>query len=180
LDRLLINYLPEVLREYREFKAITSAEQDEMDTLWDALANALTDQFIWDATENGVKRWEAILKIYPKASDSLDDRKFRIIAKINEQSPFTITSLNQQLTNLCGADGYTSILQNTIYKLIVRVALTRKANYDDVEKLLRRVAPANIDVDLSLLYNQHSLLAGYTHMQLSTYTYNQIRNEVMI
>ena len=134
VDRQLITYLPEVLKDYREFKLIMGVEQPELETLWDVLVDALDDQFIWDATENGVNRWESILKLYPKASDSLDDRKFRIIAKINQQLPFTITSLHQQLINLCGNDGYTVELQNALHKLIVRVALTRKANYEDAEK----------------------------------------------
>lgn len=179
MDRKLIDYLPPILKEYREFKQIMGTEQDEVSALWSASDNALNDQFIWDATENGVKRWEGILNLYPKASDTLGDRKFRILTKINQQSPFTLTNLKQQLTTLCGEDGYVVILLNNLYKLTVRLALTRIANYDDVKKLLEKVAPANMIVDLSLLYNQHSALATYTHAQLSSYTYDQIRNEVL-
>ena len=59
------------------------------------------------------------------------------------------------------------------------MAVAVKQNYDDVAALLERVAPANLVVDLSLLYNQYQYLAGFSHGILAGYTHEQLRNEVI-
>lgn len=180
-DRKLIEYLPECLREVKENKAIlTMAEQPEMENLWGAVDDVMNDQFILDATENGVSRYEAIMKIAPKANQSLDDRKFAILTKNNEQTPFTFASLKQKLGLLCGEDGYcvTRDVKNKI--LTVRVALTSKNNYGDVEALLERVVPANMVIDLSLMYDQYIKVEKYKHGQLyNNFTHEQLRNGVL-
>jgi hypothetical protein len=179
-DRNLIEYLPEFLRSVKEYEAIlTLAEQPEMVELWKAEENALNDQFVVDSTEYGVSRWEKILGIVPKATDSLDVRKFSILTRINEQLPFTITTLKEQLKSLCGEDGYEVNLDASKFILSVKVALTAKSNFDDVNSLLKRVVPANLVVDLSLKYNKNNVLKAYTHGQLESYTHNQLRNEAV-
>jgi hypothetical protein len=180
LDRNLIDYLPDVLKEVRELKLILQSEQVEVESLWDALEKALNDQFVLDSTENGVLRWEKILKITPKATDSLDARKFRILTRLNEQLPYTMAILKQQLNALCGSDGYSIKLYNDTYTLEVKVNLTAKSNFEDVSALLHRTVPANIVIDLKLLCNQHLTLAQFTHEQLHAYTHNQLRNEVLV
>lgn len=167
------------MKEFREFKAISTAETPELLYLWGVLEDVMNDQFVNDATQNGVKRWESILKIVPKGTDSLDIRKFRILTRLNEQLPYTYTTLEQRLITLCGQNGYSLQLNNTEYTLKVRVELTVKGKFDEVKSMLQRIVPANIVIDLSLLYNQHSLLSNFTHSQLANYTHDQLRNEVL-
>lgn len=180
LDRQLIDYLPEVLKRVRELKAVVEAEQPEIINLWTALENALNDQFVSDATINGVKRYEKILKVTPKATENIEERKFRIITRLNEQLPYTITSLKHQLEALCGAegDGFSIELNTSIYTLKVRIALASKNNYGEVESLLERIVPANIIIDVSLKYNPHSTFTTLTHGELTAYTHYDLRNEV--
>lgn len=178
--RQLINYLPHIIREVREYKAIMNdAEQPEMVAMWGAADDALNDQFIADATENGVKRWEKILGIEAKATATLDERKFTILSRINEQLPFTLRTLETSLDSLCGADGYTVRLDANNYALYVRVALEAASKYNDVKKLLDRVVPANISIHLTVLYNAHYVFRPYTHQELKAYTHYQLRNEVL-
>lgn len=176
-NRNLIEYLPEFLRDVEEYKAIlTLGEQPEMVTLWEAEENTLNDQFIVDATENGVSRWEKILGIVPKATDDLDVRKFSILARINEQLPFTLTTLKEQLETLCGAGDYEVKLDAKNYKLTVLVALSAESSFNDVNLLLKRIVPANMIIDLSLKYNQQSAVSKYTHESLQNFTHDQLRN----
>lgn len=154
-------------------------EQIEIDALWIALEDGLKDQFIDDATEYGLSRWETILGITPKGTDTLDDRRFRILTRINEDLPYTYQSLNQRLSNICGNNGYTITLNANTYTLNVKINLINKNNFSDIESMLDRVTPANLIVSLELLYNTHSTLAPYTHAQLAAYTHHQLRNEVL-
>ena len=179
MDRMIIDYLPGVLKEIRELQTITDTEQFEIQEFWDSVDAAMNDQYINTATEYGISRWEKIMKISPKATDSLNDRRFRILARLNAQLPYTFTKLKQQLASLCGSTGYSMTLQNDEYTLIVKVELTAKNNFADVDKLLKAVCPANMIIDLTLMYNQHSTLSQFTHAQLSHYTHDQLRNEVI-
>jgi len=178
-NRKLIDYLPQVLKDVREYKSIVAAEEPELVDLWTTLESALNDNFINDATENGVLRLESILKIIPKAADTLEDRKFRIKARFNEQLPYTFRTLEERLTTLCGEDGYTCELFNDTYTLKVRIELVVKGQYDAVDDLLERIVPANLVIDLDLRYNQHLTLANFTHAELSIYTHKQLRDEVI-
>ena len=85
----LLGYLPDVLKDTKEMQAIMAAEMPEIQALWQACEDVLNDQFIVEATENGVARREKMLGISPFATDTLDDRKFRILSRYNEQLPYT-------------------------------------------------------------------------------------------
>lgn len=176
-DRNLINYLPYFLRGVREYKCImTDGEQPEINLLWKAIENTMKDQFISDATANGVQRWERILGIVPKGTLSLDERKFTILTKLNEKLPFTFTTLRERLETLCGEDNFSVVVDG--FSVIVRVALAAKNNLADVDDLLKRMIPANMVIDLSIKYNPHEDLRTYTHEQLNAYTHEELRNEV--
>lgn len=174
--RKLIDYLPTVIRETREYKAILNdGEETEVISLWDSLDNAFKDQFIQDATEYGISRWEKLLKITPKATANLDERRFTILTKINEQLPFTMANLKEQLRALCGDDGYSVELDADAYTLNVEIALAAKSMQNDAILLLQRVCPANLVVNVALKYNQYSTIMGFRHNQLSGFTHNEIK-----
>ena len=178
-DRKLIDYLPIFERTIKEFDAIlTKAEDPEMVDGWGAVDNALNDQFIVDATEDGVSRLEKIMKVVPKATETLDERKFTLLVKESEQPPFTINALKIQLESLCGEGNY-EVTRNVATKtLSVRVALAASNSFNDVVVLLERIVPANMVIDLSLKYNQHDKYTSYAHEAMQNFTHDQLRNEV--
>ena len=172
----LLDYLLPLIAQTDEFAAIGAAENEQVNDLWTAHKNVYNNQFIATLDENGCERWEKILEITPMGTDTLEDRRFRIAARINADIPYTYKQLQNMLASLCN-DDYTMELQNEDYKLIVRVALSARKQYAEIEKLLKRVVPANILIDFSLLYNQYQDLKPKTHAQLSAYTHKQLREE---
>lgn len=177
MERQLIHYLPYVIRDYFEFQGIMCGEQSEFERAWGSADDLLNNQFILTAGNMGISRWEKILGITPKGTDALEDRRFRILTRINEKCPFTILQLKEILQTLCGADNYS--IESSGYILTIRIGLTSKNNFNDVETLLQKIAPANIVIDLSLAYNQHQLLKNLTHAQLAAMSHSEIRNELM-
>lgn len=178
MDRKLIDYLPPFVQEYREIKAIMDAEQITAETSWTDAENVLADQFVQDSTENGVARYEKILKIVPKGNYTLDERKFNILARMNEQLPYTVKQLHSSLTSLCGADGYTLNVDHNNYALTVKLALGNENSVNAVSQLLRKMLPANMMYNV-MLFNTHSILAAYTHEQLSAYTHKEVREVIL-
>lgn len=178
MERKLINYLPYVVRDYAEFKGILEAEQPEIETAWDFADDLLNNQFISTAGNVGLARWEKILEIVPKGSDTLEDRRFRILTRLNEELPYTLPQLRNILETLCGSGNYSAEIVEGTYILIVKVGLEAKNNFRDVEALLNRVVPENLVIDVTQLYNSHIVLSQFTHKQLSARTHEQLRNEV--
>lgn len=179
MERQLIKYLPYVVRDYPEFQGITGSEQPEFERAWASADDLLNNQFISTAGSMGLSRWEKILGITPKGTDTLEDRRFRIMTRINEDLPYTVPQLRNILETLCGAGNYSAEVVEGTYQLIVKIGLAAKNNFSDVEALLDRVVPQNMIVNLLQLYNTHAELGLLTHEQLAAYTHNQLRNEVL-
>ena len=85
MERKLTDYLPDTLRGYREFAAIADGQQWLYDGLWEAVDRALDDQFVPSAGEYGLSRWESILGIYAKGTDTAEERRTRILLRLSEQ-----------------------------------------------------------------------------------------------
>ena len=168
-----------MFQDVREYKAILEdGEQEEFNVLWQEVENALNNQFVEYANEAGVKRYEKILNISPKSTATLDERKFTIKSKLNEELPFTVKMLERKLKMLCGDDGYLIISIPEEYRLVIGLGLVAYNNYHDVENLLKKMVPANIVIEISEIYNRHSGLHGFTYEELEEYTNYQLRNEV--
>ena len=138
----------------------------------------MNDQFILDSTEYGVGRWEKMLKTSPKPTDTLDERKFRILTILNRELPYTYRMLERMLTNLCGNDGFTIILRPNEYYISIRLALANESYYTDVKNMLERILPANMTNVVEIKYNTHKNLSRFTHRQLQPYSHEQLRKEV--
>ena len=179
MRKKLQDYLPPILLKTYEFPLLCDTEQPEIDRLRDAADAVLDAQFISTAGETAIARYEKIFKITPMDTDTLAERRFKVLAKINAQLPFSVRRLRQQLETLCGADGYKLELDGGKYTLTVKVALTAKRNQQAVEELLADIVPANMVCTTSLLYNQHADLTRFTHAQLALLTHFEIREEVL-
>ena len=178
MDRKLIDYLPIYVQSFAEMKAIMEAEQVSIEGAWASVEDVMNDQFVTQTTENGVKRWESILGIVPKANFTLDERKFFILARLNEQLPYTKESLETALASLCGADGYTLKIDSDKYEMVVKLAIDNENNISAVVDLLDKMIPANI-VKNVMLFNTNLILADFMHEQLAQYTHKQIREEIL-
>lgn len=178
-ERKLIDYLPKFMQDYSEMNAIMEAEQPEFDLVWVKADYVFADQFILDATDYGVMRWESMLKITPKDTDTLDERKFRILTLLNQELPYTLTKLKEALTTLCGADGFVIDLQASNYHIDVKLAVGNHNKYQAVVELLTKMIPANLTHKVDQMYNNHIVLAKLTHNQLASYSHEQLRNEVL-
>lgn len=179
MRKKLQDYLPPILLKTCEFPLLCLTGQAEMDALIAGTAEVMDSQFVMTAPERGIERYETIYGITPQDTDTLEERRFRILSRINTQLPYTIRMLRQRLQALCGEDGYSLAVNYGAYELTVKVALTAKRNLQATQDMLAEVVPANMIVTCSLLYNQHQTLNRFTHAQLAAYTHNQLKNEVL-
>lgn len=179
LDRKLIDYLPPVLQQTREMQAVMEGEQPAVAGLWDAWKTVLDALFVRYANEQGLARWERMLGIRPRGTDSMEVRRVAVLARLNEQLPFTERTLRLMLDGVCGPGGYTLEIIYREYRVFVRVHLWEKRAMDEAAALLGRVVPANMVIDLGLRYNTHRMLRPRLHRMLRRTTHRALREEVL-
>lgn len=179
LDRKLIDYLPPVLQQTREMQAVMEGEQPAVAGLWDAWKTVLDALFVRYANEQGLARWERMLGIRPRGTDSMEVRRVAVLARLNEQLPFTERTLRLMLDGVCGPGGYTLEIIYREYRVFVRVHLWEKRAMDEAAALLGRVVPANMVIDLGLRYNTHRMLLPRLHRMLRGTTHRALREEVL-
>lgn len=175
----LKEYLPEALKDVVEMRAIMDAETPAVSAIWDACEDCMNDQFISEATENGIARRENMLRITPFTTDTIEDRRFRLLARYNENVPYTRKSLSALLESLCGADGYTLQITTATFNVFVKVALTAKKQVAVIVETLERILPYNMEFSVELLYNAWEKLEPYTWADLPSLTWKEIKEEVL-
>lgn len=179
MDRALMDYLPGIMQDYEEMQQIMQVEQPGIEALWEACDSLMNEVYVQTETGLGAKRWESILDISPKDTDTLEVRNFRIQGRLVEDLPYTYRMFERQLIALCKEKGHSLFMteQNGL-TLKIRVALSAKELKDEVVKLAERIVPCNIILDVELMYNTHAMLKGYTHAGLSDTTHAQLREKV--
>lgn len=175
----ILGYLPPILLEIKELKVIAGVENPILESLWQIIEDTLNNQFIITANEVGISRYEKMLGLQVSDSDTLETRIFRVLARYQEQAPYTYRTLRQVLDSLLGAGNYTMERKVNEKWLTVKIELTVRRQFEVVTETLERMVPQNMILRVELRYNQHSTLGRYTHAQLASFTHQQIREEVM-
>ncbi len=175
----LTDYQPDILKNVTEMRAIMNAETPLIQAVWDACESCMNDQFISEATENGIVRREKMLDITPYATDTLADRRFRLLSRYNENTPYTRKSLVNMLETLCGKDGYQLTILTSEFTVKVRVALTVRKQTDSVRELLERILPYNMVFSVELLYNIWQQFKSYTWAETEKFTWTELKEEVL-
>lgn len=168
------NY-PEAVGKIKEIKAIYDMN-DVVNPMSDA-ENLELDLFTSTATESGIARREKLYGIIAKDTDTLEDRRYRVLTKENSEIPYTVRSLKKKLETLCGEDGVA--IELTEDTITVKVAIARKGMYEDTAKMLEEIVPLNMLVDCLQMYNTWADLEKYTWAELENMTWEQLRSEVL-
>ena len=140
----LIEYLPKFMADRKEMQVITSAEDPEFTLFWVVLKRVINNQFITTCDEQGISKFEKMLKLYPYESDTLEMRIARVLVEWNAQLPYTMRSLKQMLDVLCGAGNYRVKLRNNEYVLEIDTFFYDSKMLTQLNKLLLKVLPANL------------------------------------
>jgi len=149
MDRELIEYIPQILQNTEEYKAILNdGEQEQVNILWQEITNTLNNQFVQSANEAGISRYEKMLNIVPNTYDTLDARKSRILTRWYDPIAYTMETLKDKLTALCGEGNYSINADFTNYSMTITASLPLSGQVRELEKMLMELIPANIVVTI--------------------------------
>lgn len=180
MERKLINYLPYVVREFKEFQGITEGEQPEFELAWDAHEEVFTNQFIDTMGNYGLSRWEAMLKITPKGTDTFDTRRARIKTQLNNFVPYPIRVFIQMLTAIANGEPFTVAIEPGSYLLEIVTEWGASGQVEGLEYLIENILPCNIAISaankLMCIARGSALLSGgvcFVHNYLITNDYKE-------
>lgn len=144
-DRPLIDYLPNVIKNVREYQALTHTEQPEIFKLFEEIQTALNNEFVLTSTEYGLRRWETILGIIPNpASETIQFRRNRILLRIQTFLPFTERWLKQKIDELFTVGDVVFSVDYNHYKVNAMINQADMNLLNEVKLLFKKVIPANM------------------------------------
>ena len=167
--------LPTVLQDVVELNAIARVEDPILTAEWGLIQGIFDNQFIMYTNEDGISRYENMLNIYPLDTDTLETRRLRVMARFQEQAPYTWRVLIGILDGLLGLGNYTATRDVASKTIDIKIQLVQSQQVQVVIDMLERITPVNMIYTVSLMYNTYQQLSAYTHQQLSAYTHQQLR-----
>lgn len=147
LDHLPVDYRR--IREFRELSGTVSTEYDAVDRAFERVEN---DQFITSSSEAAIARKEKPYGIVPDLTvETLAFRKRRLLSRMQENVPYTVEYLRELLDNLLGGHLTEIELDTVLLEMEALVYVESASFYQEVEKMMERIVPLNIDLTVAVL-----------------------------
>lgn len=140
----LISYLPPFMAEYQEINNAFSAENPELQILWDSKERVFKNAFILTADSKGLSRFEGLLGIIPSKNDTLKSRRQRVLSRWFKRLPYTERMLLEKLVNLIGEDSFVFQKDYDHYKITLITGIELYGQIEELERLLTEMIPANL------------------------------------
>lgn len=176
----MFSRIPDIYRGIREFDGIFSAVTTVADKLQDKQSRQKKDFYIYsdDISEDAVDRLAKSMRIdvYGLA---YEDKVFKIKSVLLDKRPYNIPNVKNMLNILCGDDGNSFSVDNNSFSTSVKLDLGRKNQFVAVYELLDEIIPANMELNVELLYNLHGDLTSRMHGELASLTHEQIRSNIL-
>ncbi len=158
----IIEYIPDFLKNIREFKIISNLEDKELENIKLQIDNILKEIIVNTSENYGLQRYEKIYNINDISND-IEIRRFNIISKINNKIPFTYKWLDNKLKQLVGENNYTIKIEYDNYKIIISIIYLFGEILDTIKKELEELLPANLIIQINLFSNCNIHIAGIIH-----------------
>lgn len=172
----IIEYWSDAIKRLDLMQTFSEIETPVLEEANNSLDRIKADLYIETATERGLARHEKTLGILAPEGASLEDRRIAIIAYLNTKIPYTKNGLHYFLTSLVGKDGYALSIDYAKRNLLLKLDLSRKHQLQAIKDMLRRIIPANMEMSVTLRYNQVYMLKQFTVDELKAYTVEDLRS----
>ena len=160
----LIEYMPNFLKDIREYNIIFSNEDIELDLLKEKIEKVLDEVIVSSAETYGIDRYEKIYSINNNSND-ITTRRFNILSKINNRVPYSYSWLVNKLDNTIGKDNYVITQDVNNYKIKIEILAMFKDIAELLNKDLREQLSANLEITVNLFQTEECMtyFAGIVH-----------------
>lgn len=148
MDINLIEFLPPVLQDIREFKVVLDIVSEELNTLNFHKKDVLNQCFIDTATW-GLSLWENRFAIRTDLNKSYEER--RDIVRAKRRGYGTVTKDKLRLVSEAFTDGEVNVTEDSEnYKFLLEfINATKKINLNGLYEVVEDIKPAHLDYNVA-------------------------------
>ena len=163
----LATFLPPVTRDSKDVQELMRIEDTELQALWEAMCDIFYNQFISTMTAYGLQQWEAIFDVMPKATDTLQDRRTRILQLLMGTRPYTVLSFQVILDNIYGPGNVTIHVDNDKYEFWMELTADMMSQNMSIREFAETIVPKNLLILISNTQNAtlRQYAGGYVRQQ---------------
>ena len=148
----LARYLPQFLQEDEHFKAALAACSTEHEK-YRLLLDEITNQFYIETATWGLADWERILDLRPDASDNYEQRRNRILLKLQGKQTSTVAFLTNLIKRYCTEKSKVTVIEdNEHYMFHAEIADGTVSYADNLLDALNTYKPAHLGFDILMRY----------------------------
>ena len=137
-------FLPPVSRDSRDMQEIMCVENPEFILLWEIMADLLDNQFIPSMGELGLSHWEWILEVLPQDTDTIEDRRNRILRLLAGTRPYTVEKLQEMLDATFGRGAVGVDLNENLYEIWFILSKEMRERSGEVINYAEPIVPKNL------------------------------------
>lgn len=170
-----IRYFPQHVANIEEFKRIAAVYDKKLQVVWDDLSQMQTNKRFDDMDEEECSKWEQMLKIKITGEETLGDRSRNIKGIWASGLPYTARKFKEVLDAMVGPEYYLLDINqaNKTLKVDLMLDVIMKDTY--IYNLMRAMAPADMIVTVSIVFNRNRAFKGYTNADLKKYTNHELK-----
>ena len=133
------------------------------------------DNFFDNTSEERIERWEKILKLTPRADDTLEERRFAVHSRVIDKLPYTFSVVKRELNALAPGSVFTREQSENGMTATIVLMLSSISKIADVNTLLDKKLPLDVVYEIIVLFNTWSKYAEDTWGDVSSMTWNDMR-----
>lgn len=138
-------YFPRYYEGILETDELIKVENDIWNNLYLLLNKAKNNQFIAYADEGGIYAYEQLFQIVADPeTETLEERRFRLLNRIQKLSYYTMIYLRQKLDSLFGKNNYEIEMDYLNYTLYIKSNASNSFIYKESIATINKIKPANI------------------------------------
>ena len=174
-----IRYFPQHVANIEEFKRIAAVYDKKLQVVWDDLSQMQTNKRFDDMDEEECSKWEQMLKIKITGEGTLGDRRRNIKGIWASGLPYTARKFKEVLDAMVGPEYYLLDINqaNKTLKVDLMLDVIMKDTY--IYNLMRAMAPADMIVTVSIVFNRNRAFKGYTNADLKKYTNHELKTSTI-
>lgn len=148
----LARYLPQFLQEDEHFKAALAACSTEHEK-YRLLLDEITNQFYIETATWGLTDWERILDLKPDADDNYEQRRNRILLKLQGRQTSTVDFIANLIRRYCTEKSKVTVIEdNEHYMFHAEIADGTVSYADNLLDALNTYKPAHLGFDILMRY----------------------------
>lgn len=174
-----IRYFPQHIANIEEFKRIAVVYDKKLQVVWDDLSQMQTNKRFDNMDEEACSKWEQMLKIKITGEETLGDRRRNIKGIWTSGLPYTARKFKEVLDAMVGPEYYLLDINqaNKTLKVDLMLDVIMKDTY--IYNLMRAMAPADMIVTVSIVFNRNRAFKGYTNADLKKYTNHELKTSTI-